>query len=361
MKSRIVFGALISAILLTAASFAFAAGRSDPAAYRLVSSEDESVPPAPKGLESGYSKNFGYQQVSDGSETSGGDACSLGSSCDVGCSGGSCKKSCCCPLWTATADALFYDRVGAKSRTIIPSRDPNQRDLKATDYDFDFNAGPRVSLIRHGCRCFDVEVMFFMVDGWSNSQSRVLTIPDVEDVNIDSNWNSRLYNTEINLRYDATCRITLLAGFRWSLLREKYGLQATGINNSISYDLNTDNNLYGFQIGADMKLMQYGCFHLDGLVKAGIYDNRAEKSVLITNTESETVYNEAIDHAAFMGELGLQGCYQLTDRLTLRAGYQVMWIDGVALAPSQWGLGESIDAKNTVFYHGANAGFEYKF
>ena len=39
----------------------------------------------------------------------------------------------------------------------------------------------------------------------------------------------------------------------------------------------TRNNLYGFQIGADGKLFERGRFSIDGLVKAGIFDNDAER------------------------------------------------------------------------------------
>ena len=38
------------------------------------------------------------------------------------------------------------------------------------------------------------------------------------------------------------------------------------------------NNLYGFQIGADGKLLERGRFSIDGLVKAGIFDNNAEQT-----------------------------------------------------------------------------------
>ena len=41
------------------------------------------------------------------------------------------------------------------------------------------------------------------------------------------------------------------------------------------------------------------------------------------------------NHAAFVGETGLQCKYQVTDALLLRAGYEVIWLEGVALAPGQ--------------------------
>ena len=78
--------------------------------------------------------------------------------------------------------------------------------------------------------------------------------------------------------------------------------------------------------------------------------------------------------AAFVGETGLQCKYQVTQRLLLRAGYEAIWLQGVALAPGQ--IQETyhtdIEGQSTmqalgvncgsgVFYHGATAGLEYSF
>jgi hypothetical protein len=80
------------------------------------------------------------------------------------------------------------------------------------------------------------------------------------------------------------------------------------------------------------------------------------------------------NHAAFVGEAGLQCKYQITKRLLLRGGYEVIWLQGVALAPDQiqetyittrffdsavQALG--INCSSGVFYHGATAGLEYSF
>ena len=41
------------------------------------------------------------------------------------------------------------------------------------------------------------------------------------------------------------------------------------------------------------------------------------------------------NHAAFASEASLQVKYQLANGLALKAGYEVLWLDGVALAPGQ--------------------------
>ncbi|HEY2826720.1 MAG TPA: hypothetical protein VGJ04_03895, partial [Pirellulales bacterium] len=65
---------------------------------------------------------------------------------------------------------------------------------------------------------------------------------------------------------------------------------------------------------------------------------------------------------AFLGELGLNGNYQFTQNWFLRGGYQVFWVDGVALAPEQLDFtntpasGTHIDKTGSLFMQGANAG-----
>ncbi len=175
------------------------------------------------------------------------------------------------------------------------------------------------------------------------------------------------------MRWNPCCRVTMLAGFRWAELRENFsGGSIFDSTFETIGEVKTNNNLYGFQIGADAKLLERGCFSVDGLVKAGIYNNHAEHNATFTvhdEISSQINYRgfASTNHTAFIGEIGLQGSYQVTCNLTLRAGYMLMWLDGVALAPDQLELFDmqtletSIDTKDTVFYHGATAGLEYKF
>ena len=92
---------------------------------------------------------------------------------------------------------------------------------------------------------------------------------------------SRLYNAELNVRWNPLSNVTMLAGFRWVHLREN--LQGALEPPTVSWEppfwnTTTTNNLYGFQIGADGKIFERGRFSIDGLVKAGIFDNNAVES-----------------------------------------------------------------------------------
>ena len=174
----------------------------------------------------------------------------------------------------------------------------------------------------------------------------------------------------------------MLAGFRWVNLRETLvgALSPPTVTEPPFWITTTANNLYGFQIGADTKIVERGRFSIDGLAKAGIFDNNAEETSSVSVIEKQVRSASAsTNHAAFVGETGLQCKYQVAKGLFLRAGYEVIWLEGVALAPGQ--IQETYTITNTtslkspngsvqalgvncnsgVFYQGATAGLEYSF
>jgi len=70
---------------------------------------------------------------------------------------------------------------------------------------------------------------------------------------------------------------------------------------------------------------------------------------------------------AFVGELNLTGIYRLNEIWNLRAGYNAMWISGVALAPNQLDFsgelpaGNQLSSNGGVFLHGVSCGIEARW
>jgi len=275
-----------------------------------------------------------------------------------------CCRACCCPDWTVTADAMIMNRIGNKSTTILPRlRNGNgalvgSADvLNSNDFDFGFAAGPRLSLVRH-TQYYDCEVVYFGIDGWSDVRIVPQSLNPASPLLFD--WSSKLYNVELNVRWNPCCEVAVLAGFRWAELREDFrGGRFFNPDFIPIGDTETTNDLYGFQLGADARLWQYGCFSISGLCKAGIYLNHANQTSDFTLAPN--IFSASTNHTAFLGEAGLQARYQFTQRFAARAGYELLWLDGVAIAPAQTHNLLGIDSKNTVFYHGATAGLEVCF
>src|SRR3972149_5177070 len=205
-----------------------------------------------------------------------------------GCGIGGRFRRCCCPRWTAAADFIVLDRTGGKSQTLISLVDSTEELLNSNDFSFGFYGGPRISLVCHNDCCYDFELLYFGIEGWSSSRSAfdesgvIFTAPNftalATGITMQFDWASQLYNAEFNVRWTPFCRVSLLAGFRWVELREQLEGNYIDSTTTTFWTTNTKNNLYGLQIGAEAKLWGRCRFSINGLLKAGIYGNHAEQT-----------------------------------------------------------------------------------
>jgi len=85
----------------------------------------------------------------------------------------------------------------------------------------------------------------------------------------------------------------------------------------------------------DAKLLELGRFSIDGVIKAGVFDNNAEQTTVVSMAKQLYTAQATTNAAAFVGEADLQVKYQLAKGLALKVGYEALWLDGVALAPGQ--------------------------
>jgi len=141
---------------------------------------------------------------------------------------------------------------------------------------------------------------------------------------------------------------------------------------------NMENNLIGFQGGVKYDIWQYGRrFSLQGFMNGGVYYNRAKWSNLMdtaqtqyTGDDSATVGDQSSasssttsnltiieqSNVAYVGEASLTAVCRLNKCWACRAGYQVLYIDGVHLASDAY-LNSTIDERSLIF-HGWHAGVE---
>ena len=338
----------------------------------------------------------------------------------------SCRSS--SPLrFTVSSEAIVFDRVGTASRTLvervppgvsfakIPAT-PGTPALNSTDLDQGFSPGFRLGVTYHTDSKYDIELSFFRVSGWESTRSigpdnppnwLVMRAPgffQTQDFSYQSmtwDYSTEIYNAELNVRYNLSRRINVLAGFRWLQLNEN--LQGTippadrilplwkFDPNSNLFDVerfenhggipapafppfwntSTSNNLYGLQIGAEGILFERGRFSIDGLIKAGGYWNHASASTGVSLEKVVYPADARTNHAAFVGEAGLLCKYQFAMGLALKIGYRALWLYGVALAPGQIQETEEtgpasvtahgVNCNSGVLLHGVSAGLEYSF
>ena len=248
------------------------------------------------------------------------------------------SEACDCwqPLWVVRASAVFMER--------------SNPDINAAPFgfDFDFEPGLDLSLVRSIDDCREIEFRYFGIHGW---RSDIGILPGVGLFN-----RSELDSTEINLRRPLG-RFALLAGFRWVEFMDHTQFDTT-ILFPLSTGINVNNHLYGGQIGLDGTLWDNGCrLRLDSFLKAGVYYNHLDSTFFLESGPTLLEFNESLDRTAFVGELGLLGVYEWSDNWALRAGYQLLWLEGVALSPEQF---VSLDTSG-LFAHGAVVGVEWAY
>jgi hypothetical protein len=300
---------------------------------------------------------------------------------DVGCDLGQCDP-CCAPRWTFSADGMIMQRSSPDSLPLFRTDWGRDGDVvyDASELDFDVAGGWRLGAIRHG-QDWDLELNYFQLDGFearAEVDGDVVAVTDRYGANLAVDdpaitYRSEFYSTEFSLRRACNPCLSWLIGFRYVELDERYTVDGIGgiVPVPVHFYQYSFNHLYGLQIGADGILLCRGRLMIEGLLKAGIYGNHARQNGVQIDTAP--IYGETyrasgeMNHAAFLGELGLVGKYQFSDHLALRAGYQLMWMDGVATATDQITVNElelvdtganGAEIHNTVFYHGAIVGAE---
>ena len=148
-------------------------------------------------------------------------------------------------------------------------------------------------------------------------------------------YDSVIHNAELN--YVRTFgNFAWLAGFRYFNLQERFALHfIDNQNDTGSYHISAYNNLFGGQIGGRVRpLLRQFSYDLTG--KVGVYGNVIRESQNVTDFANfSTVRNTSADgeQISFIGDIGLNATYQFCNAWRLRGGYQVYWVEGLALAP----------------------------
>jgi len=286
------------------------------------------------------------------------------------------------PRWTARAEAAFMERVGGRPYPLITAG--GNELLNVTDLNFSVEVGPRVNLIRHGDNGWDLEVGYFGIDGFTASAYRsdpvnalqfaapnfvAVIFPDGGTMRFDY-W-SRLYTIEANVRNRFNHWLTILAGFRWAQLHEElqggfYAPPPVDVNVPF-WQTNVDNHLYGFQFGAEGRILDRGNAWIEAVAKAALCGNHATQDTGVPLPTPPPGASAVGSRAALLAEVGLTAVWQPREHLAWRIGYRCMWLDGVALAPNQIPFTDvvnglaTLDAAGTVFFHGAVGGVEIRY
>jgi hypothetical protein len=275
-------------------------------------------------------------------------------SADCGGCADECIASCrtcraCGPCWTVTSDALFLDRTSADYSFITDS----PVNVVERTRQFAPQTGWQIDAVRSLSNGRELELRYLRMDNWSSL---------IEYHNLlgggDVRYSAELQGTEANLRWSTRPNVTWLLGVRWAQLSEEFNTQPPGI--SAFHDVHTVNDLYGVQVGADLDIYNRGGpLRVDADLLIGVYDNQVNRFEREDAFPAPVATHTRFHHTSIVGEINVTASYQLSERLALRAGYELLWLDGVALASNNFLDSPNATANGTLFCHGATAGIEF--
>lgn len=289
--------------------------------------------------------------------------------------------NCCTPLWTVNVGTAVLHRSTPRPEDVIQKIYSVSQGwvtaLDASEFHFNWDAGLDVSAIRRLDRCQYIDAVDFRYLGVPDSEAETalhvntqwrtpLSAGGLPAATIETSYTSQLNSAEFNVRREsAWCWLTWTAGFRWIALDEEMDLNyRLGHSTRVStYKYTTDNDLYGGQIGAVAVLLDdCGPWRIESTVKAGLYGNVSNNRFHVFDSfgQHALVASDDGNAAAFAGDIGLVASYQLTNHIALQGGYQLLWLQGVAVAGDQPSTASPVthvglQNDGSVFYHGALA------
>ena len=189
----------------------------------------------------------------------------------------------------------------------------------------------------------------------------------------------------------ADCRFqgSWLAGLRYFQMNEEFthktrSQRLAGINTVdyfMDYFVGTSNALTGLQVGCDAWVTLIPGLRMGGEFKAGVYGNHVHQDTSITFNQitiAPQTANQSVaervghDSVAFIAEADMMATYRINYNWTIRFGYQLLFVDGVALAtenfnnapPAQFANAARvrtpfINDNGNLFLHGATIGAEW--
>ena len=241
--------------------------------------------------------------------------------------------------------------------------------LSTSDLDPEFDSGARLTFGRTFGGCYQVEGIYQGVYSWDD----VATVADSGGVlsSIANGFTTEtgsfagetlftaMHSAEVNFRAwldlpPGPFDVQLLVGARHMSIDEDFGFQFDVPASDILIE--TKNDLWGVQLGIDLKWLVHPRCYIDFDAKGAICNNNVQ---LDTNDAESGVASS--DRTAFLGDLLLTANWQMTPSWSIRAGYQALFVNGVAVGPDnlaanaallQAGRPAQLDDRGEVVFHG---------
>lgn len=323
----------------------------------------------------------------------------------------------CYTQWWGQLDALWLTRDDGDKITLAEERrDPAAgtadagrvlNRLTTHSSDFGFEPGLRMRLGRRLGNKTDIAFAYFGLHDWKESESLLNSDPNgnnnpanlpnrlfsaglngsnantynvIEKIEVE--LSTQLDSLELNLRHPIITHSTnFLWGFRYLNIKDKLKIHAEG--EDIVGDNVTDrtrvrvrNHLVGAQLGMDHRIAASKAW-ADLSVKGGLFANFNEQRINQRGITPTTFIDLDGDDVSLgqMLETQITVAYSPMDNVSFHAGYQLLIISGLALAPEQLDLvgdaanfsvpvqdsSAGTDDSGSIVFHGPHVGLEIRW
>lgn len=272
--------------------------------------------------------------------------------------------------------AVYMDRMTEDSLVLMQNTANLSEQLNAEDFDFSWNTGLDVSLLRRRwddnameLRYLDLGQLHADAFVLANANNLVFNsmppvfFPNVQS--IDSRYTSEVRSFEANYHFAVYDTIHYLAGFRYVGLHDDLTAILDANPQAFLYRATTRNNLYGAQVG--VLGFQHGpiCRSLwtSAFAKIGVFGNDARHQSLIDTGVARLTVDDSDGNASWVGELGFVTQLPVTSRLSIHGGYSMLWLERIAIASDQMQVSDFFnstgsDNRGDAIFHGAHVGIE---
>ena len=277
--------------------------------------------------------------------------------------------------------------------------------LDSDDFDFENEGVSSFTIGVPICNCYTMELSYFGLQEWestaleTNGGNQLFSV--YSDFGVDPpggfaetdqaslqaiSYESSLHNAEINFLHNGQvcCHpVYVLVGVRYVRIDERFEYDTVAVNGSSQSTVDTENDLIGFQMGVGMRhccgdyccaadcnpcLSCLKCLSFETSAKAGVFVNVADQQSTVLTTSGGLFSEERNDdNVAFVSELGATASYSPSCCMSIRGGYHVFLVDGVALAPENFNrVAPSLGTRRpvlrdngSILYHGPSVGVEF--
>jgi hypothetical protein len=290
--------------------------------------------------------------------------------------------------WYVQAEFVLLDRsVSEIDSTVDFAVEGEDIELEIEeDIDFDFEPGTRLTLGHQFAPRDAVEFTFWGLYNFNFDSGVSVDIPEqfenVLALDGDLDYDSQLNSFELNYRRSLSpegdrFQADLLAGLRYVRVDENFELDLISEGSALipdgtaaELDIKVDNNIFGLQIGGDLSYRIADPLNLGLVLKSGLFFNSASQNSDFTNRvgvgpnsadgdASETEITPLVEAGLFL-------TWNINQDISLRAGYNLLFLGSLIFAPEQFVSEfeeEDFDdiLRSYNLYHGPSIGLLVEF